>query len=70
MFEVRCEINPRLEGSFAQSSSSVHLSVRWLNRPYAKRDDGLIYTSVDPLLKSLHSDPRFAALLKRLNLPT
>ena len=42
----------------------------WLDRAYAKRDDGLIYTKVDPLLKSLHSDPRFAALLKKLNLPT
>jgi len=34
-----------------------------------KRDDGLIETKVDPLLKSLHNDPRNAALLKKLNLP-
>ena len=32
-----------------------------------KRDDSLITTKVDPLLKSLHSDPRFAAFLKKLN---
>src|SRR6266436_6399261 len=36
----------------------------WLDRAYAKRDDGLIATKVEPLLKSLHSDPRFAALLR------
>lgn len=42
---------------------------KWLDRAYAKRNDGLIFTKVDPLLKSLHSDPRFAALLKKLNLP-
>jgi TolB-like protein/DNA-binding winged helix-turn-helix (wHTH) protein len=41
----------------------------WLDRAYAQRDGGLIETKVDPLLKSLHSDPRFAALLKKLNLP-
>jgi len=41
----------------------------WLDRAYAKHDDGLISTKVDPLLKSLHNDPRFAALLKKLNLP-
>jgi TolB-like protein/DNA-binding winged helix-turn-helix (wHTH) protein len=41
----------------------------WLERAYAQRDDGLISTKVDPLLKSLHNDPRFAALLKKLNLP-
>jgi tetratricopeptide (TPR) repeat protein len=41
----------------------------WLDRAYAKHDDGLIYTKVEPLLKSLHSDPRFASLLKKLNLP-
>src|SRR5271154_1420013 len=42
----------------------------WLDRAYAQRDDGLIGTRVDPLLKNLHNDPRFAALLKKLNLPT
>jgi hypothetical protein len=33
----------------------------WLDRAYAQRDSGLIGTKVDPLLKSLHSDPRYAA---------
>jgi TolB-like protein/DNA-binding winged helix-turn-helix (wHTH) protein/predicted Zn-dependent protease len=42
----------------------------WLDRAYAQRDPGLIATKVDPLLKSLHSDPRFAAFLKKLNLPS
>ena len=42
----------------------------WLDRAYAQRDAGLIVTKVDPLLKSLHNDPRFAAFLKKLNLPT
>jgi len=42
----------------------------WLDRAYAQRDSGLIETKVDPLLKSLHSDPRYAAFLKKLNFPT
>jgi len=42
----------------------------WLGRAYAQRDGGLAITNVDPLLKSLHKDPRYAALLKKLNLPT
>jgi TolB-like protein/DNA-binding winged helix-turn-helix (wHTH) protein/Flp pilus assembly protein TadD len=41
----------------------------WLDRAYAQRDSGLIGTKVDPLLKSLHNDPRYAAFLKKLNLP-
>jgi TolB-like protein/DNA-binding winged helix-turn-helix (wHTH) protein/Tfp pilus assembly protein PilF len=41
----------------------------WLDRAYAQRDSGLIGTKVEPLLKSLHSDPRYAAFLKKLNLP-
>ena len=35
-----------------------------LDRAYAKHDDGLIFTKVEPLLKSLHDDPRYTALLK------
>jgi TolB-like protein/DNA-binding winged helix-turn-helix (wHTH) protein/cytochrome c-type biogenesis protein CcmH/NrfG len=41
----------------------------WLDRAYAQRDGGLIMTKVDPLLKSLRNHPRYAALLKKLNLP-
>jgi len=44
----------------------------WLERAYAQRDSSLMGNSikVDPLLKNLHGDPRFAAFLKKLNLPT
>jgi tetratricopeptide (TPR) repeat protein len=41
----------------------------WLDRAYAQRDPSLMSTKVEPLLNSLHNDPRFAALLKKLNLP-
>jgi len=41
----------------------------WLDRAYAQRDPGLIATKVAPLLKNLHGDPRYAAFLKKLNLP-
>jgi tetratricopeptide (TPR) repeat protein len=42
---------------------------KWLDRAYAQHDSGLIGTKVEPLLKSLHNDPRYAAFLKKLNLP-
>ena len=42
----------------------------WLDRAYSQRDPSLISTKVEPLLKSLHSDLRYTAFLKKLNLPT
>jgi TolB-like protein/DNA-binding winged helix-turn-helix (wHTH) protein/Flp pilus assembly protein TadD len=42
----------------------------WLDRAYAQRDSGLVLIKMDPLLNSLHGDPRFAAFLKKLNLPS
>jgi tetratricopeptide (TPR) repeat protein len=44
-------------------------SFEWLDRSYAQRNTGLISTKVDPLLKNLHNDPRYAALLVKLKLP-
>jgi hypothetical protein len=41
----------------------------WLDRAYAENNDGLVFTKVDRLLKSLQNDQRFDALLKKLNLP-
>jgi tetratricopeptide (TPR) repeat protein len=40
-----------------------------LDRAYAQHDPSMSVTKVEPLLKKLHNDPRFAALLKKLNLP-
>jgi TolB-like protein/DNA-binding winged helix-turn-helix (wHTH) protein/Tfp pilus assembly protein PilF len=41
----------------------------WLDRAYAQRDSSLFATKVDPLFKSLHNDPRYAAFLKKMRLP-
>ena len=41
----------------------------WLDRAYAQRDGGLSYLKLDPLVRSLRSDPRYTALLKKMRLP-
>jgi TolB-like protein/DNA-binding winged helix-turn-helix (wHTH) protein len=41
----------------------------WLHRAYAQREDSIAETNVHPLLKNLHSDPRYAAFLREIHLP-
>jgi serine/threonine-protein kinase len=41
----------------------------WLERARAQRDGGLTLLKVDPLLRKLHGDPRYLALLKKIGLP-
>src|SRR5712671_403630 len=41
----------------------------WLDRAYAQRSGHLSGMKVDPLMKSLRRDPRYAAFLRKLNLP-
>jgi TolB-like protein/tetratricopeptide (TPR) repeat protein len=41
----------------------------WLERARAQHDSGLIWVKIDPMLKSLHGDPRFAAFLRKMRLP-
>jgi len=42
----------------------------WLERAYSQRDGGLSEMKGDPLVKSLEHDPRYAAFLKKMRLPT
>jgi hypothetical protein len=42
---------------------------KWLERAYNQRDGGLSEIKVDVLLSSLHGDPRFAAMLRKMHLP-
>jgi adenylate cyclase len=42
----------------------------WLEQAYQRHDTGLgHYLGFDPLLASLRSDPRYKALLRKVNLP-
>jgi tetratricopeptide (TPR) repeat protein len=41
----------------------------WLDRAYEDRDLWMPLLGVDPTLDNLHSDPRFAELLRRMNFP-
>jgi TolB-like protein/DNA-binding winged helix-turn-helix (wHTH) protein/Tfp pilus assembly protein PilF len=47
----------------------IDKSFEWLERAYKQRDGGLIDIKVDPLLKNLHGDARFAELLRKMHLP-
>jgi TolB-like protein/tetratricopeptide (TPR) repeat protein len=42
----------------------------WLEKAYAERSDYMPYLGLEPMLDSLRSDPRFAALVGRVGLPT
>lgn len=41
----------------------------WLDRALAERAGDVMATRIDPLLKTLHNDPRYPAFLKKMHLP-
>ena len=41
----------------------------WLERAYKQRDGGLTNITGDPLLRQIVKDPRYAAFMKKMNLP-
>ena len=43
---------------------------RWLDRAFDERSHWLVWLRLDPRWKSLHSDPRFAALVSKIGYPT
>jgi serine/threonine-protein kinase len=46
----------------------IDLAFTWLEKAYARRSKALCNTKIDPKLDRLRGDPRFAELLRRLNL--
>jgi serine/threonine-protein kinase len=44
-------------------------ALQWLEKAYTRRDHNLAYIKSDPLLRSLVHDPRYTALLRKLNFP-
>jgi hypothetical protein len=44
-------------------------ALEWLEKAYQDRSELLIFLNVSPVFDSLHSDPRFQSLLRRMNFP-
>jgi TolB-like protein/Tfp pilus assembly protein PilF len=47
----------------------VDTAITWLERAYRQRDGGMVALKADPLLRKLHSDTKYKALLRKMNLP-
>jgi TolB-like protein/Flp pilus assembly protein TadD len=47
----------------------IEQAFAWLDRAYRQKDVALYRVKGDPLLKNLEPDPRYKALLRRMNLP-
>jgi hypothetical protein len=46
----------------------VDAAFRWLHRAYRQRDPGMTMSKIDPLLRNLHGDPRYQAMLVKMKL--
>jgi hypothetical protein len=44
-------------------------ALQWLNKAYEDRSAYMVILNVDPWMDPLRSDPRFQALLRRMNFP-
>jgi TolB-like protein/Tfp pilus assembly protein PilF len=44
-------------------------ALAWLEKAYGERSDYMLYLNREPMLDDLRSDPRFAALVRRVGLP-
>ncbi len=75
--EVLAKLNERLKRSYvsAYDIATVHAGLgdkdqtfEWLTKAYEERSSWLVHINWDPRFASLHSDPRFATLLKKIGL--
>jgi TolB-like protein/class 3 adenylate cyclase len=48
--------------------SDVEKAFEWLEKAYAQRDPGVVYTAIDMLLDPLHRDPRWRPFVRKLGL--
>ena len=66
----------RFSGEAAYQAAEVYAwrgetdkAFEWLERAYQQRDTGLTELKISPMLWNLHADPRFAAMVRKMNLP-
>jgi TolB-like protein/Flp pilus assembly protein TadD len=68
MLKNHADEGPYAIGLFYASRGSDDKAFNWFDRAYRQRDSGILDMKVDPLLKNVQADPRFAALLRKVGL--
>ncbi|HJZ81265.1 MAG TPA: protein kinase [Pyrinomonadaceae bacterium] len=78
--KAQAQLNSLLETSKQKYVSAYHIAAvyvglkdkdqafTWLNKAFQDRADWMVNLKVDPRFESLHSDPRFAELLRQMKL--
>ena len=66
---ARSYVPPTLVATVYAALQDHDQAIYWLNKAVEERDGVLTFTKVDPMFAGLHSDPRSATVLSRLNLP-
>jgi adenylate cyclase len=46
-----------------------NLALQWLERAYRQHESGLLFIKSDLFFRNIAGDPRFKALLRKMNLP-
>jgi tetratricopeptide (TPR) repeat protein len=62
-------VAPALVAEACARIGDKECAFEWLEKGLNERDDLMINLNVDPPLKSLHSDPRFKELVRRVGIP-
>jgi hypothetical protein len=70
------QLEARYADAYAYDIAQVHAYRRdaegafhWLDRAHKQRDSLITSLKFDSVLRSLHGDPRYKALLRKMNLP-
>ena len=50
-------------------AGATNQAIEWLEKAFEAHDPNISYMGVNPIFDDLRSDPRFQALLRRMNLP-
>ena len=61
-------VPPTSVAGFAARLGDKEQAFEWLEKAYQERDEGLTRLKLDPRYQNLRSDPRYAGLLRRINL--
>jgi len=62
-------VEPVLVAEACARIGDIECAFKWLEKGFEERDDLMINLKVEPVLESLHADPRFQDLVRRVGIP-